>query len=99
MVIIIYECNLIVTVIHSVHDIVMAGYEHNHFLFLLFPQITELAGYTSRVSEMLQVFEDVQQGKYHMTGTVTDQSRAVGMSVCLFPFGSFVTWGVTMFEL
>ena len=84
MVIIIYEHNLIITVTHSVHDMVMAGVLFGYdFLFLLSLQITELAGYTSRVSEMLQVFEDVQQGKYHMTGTVTDQSRAVGMSVCL----------------
>ena len=27
-------------------------------------QITELAGYTSRVSEMLKVFEEVDQGHY-----------------------------------
>ena len=36
------------------------------------PQITELAGYTARVSEMLHVFEEVQKGHYEVTGTVED---------------------------
>lgn len=35
-------------------------------------QITELAGYTSRVSQMFEVFEDVKMGKYQRN-TVTKQ--------------------------
>lgn len=37
-----------------------------------FHQVTELAGYTSRVSEMLDVFEDVNQGVYRRSGDAED---------------------------
>ena len=35
-------------------------------------QITELAGYTSRVSEMLHVFEEVDQGRYEVVSVADD---------------------------
>jgi ATP-binding cassette subfamily D (ALD) protein 2 len=35
-------------------------------------QITELAGYTSRVYNMFTVFDDVLQGKYRRTVVVKD---------------------------
>ena len=35
-------------------------------------QITELAGYTSRVSEMLHVFEEVDQGRYEVISVAED---------------------------
>ena len=35
-------------------------------------QITELAGYTSRVSEMLHVFEEVDQGRYEVVSVAED---------------------------
>lgn len=38
--------------------------------FLIF-QITELAGYTARVSRMLTVFEDVTESKYQRTLTAS----------------------------
>ncbi len=37
-------------------------------------QITELAGYTARVSRMLNVFEDVSDGKYQRTLTESSSS-------------------------
>lgn len=43
-------------------------------------QITELAGYTQRVSEMLRVFEEVQQGQYQVTHVSEDQQEKSGKS-------------------
>lgn len=40
-------------------------------------KITELAGYTARVSEMLHVFEEAKKGRYVTAGTVADQSRGI----------------------
>ena len=36
------------------------------------PQITELAGYTSRVSEMLHVFEEVDKGHYEVVSVAEE---------------------------
>lgn len=57
---------------------------------LLVSQVTELAGYTSRVSEMLDVFEDVNEGIYRRSAdtedalTTGDQAASVqrGQRVC-----------------
>ncbi len=47
------------------------------------PQITELAGYTLRVSEMLTVFEEVQQGKYEVTQVAEEKKDESGLEYFL----------------
>lgn len=44
-------------------------------------QVTELAGYTSRVSEMLDVFEDVSRGVYRRSAYREDESSQTGDEV------------------
>lgn len=41
-------------------------------------QVTELAGYTSRVSEMLDVFEDVNKGIYRRSADREDEATGAG---------------------
>lgn len=41
-------------------------------------QVTELAGYTARVSEMLDVFEDVNQGIYRRSADRDEELTAPG---------------------
>jgi hypothetical protein len=41
----------------------------------VFQEIVELAGYTSRVGDMLDVFEDTSRGKYQRTVVTTSESK------------------------
>ncbi|KAK3585980.1 hypothetical protein CHS0354_038534 [Potamilus streckersoni] len=40
-----------------------------------YKEITELAGYTSRVSEMLEVFDDVRKGQYQRNVVIKDKPK------------------------
>nr|ALU63348.1 ATP-binding cassette sub-family D member 1 [Oryzias melastigma] len=46
-----------------------------------YKEVTELAGYTSRVSEMLDVFEDVSRGVYRRSAYREDESSQTGDEV------------------
>lgn len=49
-----------------------------HAKWLTVVQVTELAGYTARVSEMLDVFEDVNQGIYRRSADREEEELAAG---------------------
>lgn len=44
-------------------------------------QVTELAGYTARVFEMLEVFEDVNQGIYRRSADREEEPPAEGRAM------------------
>ena len=47
----------------------------NSLIYNISIQITELTGYTSRVAEMLEVFEDMKQGRYVRTMVSVDKKH------------------------
>ena len=50
-------------------------------LLLLLLQIIELAGYTHRVSQMINVFEDINEGHFVKTGKLKEISQAKNYGV------------------
>jgi len=55
--------------------LLMSGAEAMERIMLAFKEVTELAGYTSRVFEMIEVFKDVQKGNYQKTLMKSEISR------------------------
>lgn len=53
-------------------------------------QVTELAGYTARVSEMLDVFEDVNQGIYRRSADRDEELTAAGSEGAVVQHGQRV---------
>lgn len=60
---------------------------NNNFHFFPSQEIVELAGYTSRVAEMLQVFEEVSNGEYQRTAVTT--TKGVNTQSCLVEYNPF----------
>lgn len=59
-------------------------------MLCIFLQVTELAGYTSRVSEMLDVFEDVKEGIYRRSSDREEEMSDKGKEQTVVQHGQRV---------
>jgi ATP-binding cassette subfamily D (ALD) long-chain fatty acid import protein len=57
---------------------------------LAFKEVSELAGYTARVHEMISVFKDVSGGKYFKRGVATEEGVDIRKQRGLVEEGDFV---------
>jgi ATP-binding cassette subfamily D (ALD) protein 2 len=59
-------------------------------IMLAFKEVSELAGYTARVHEMISVFKDVSGGKYFKRGVATEEGVDIRKQRGLVEEGDFV---------